>query len=249
MRGSSGATLQFSGDFLEKRCSDAREQCEWFKFASSYSLAAGIRLPRTRLISEDRYVIEFIEGVCGTYVDSTRLIDTLVDQINLWATVPSVRSLDWASYKQRLRDEHVCLTDSYAVAEAYRLVDSWGEFPSSFAHGDLTLENLLIENDGRVVLIDPNFKSNLFQSYLLDLGKLMQSVHSDYHRVFNSHPGCNPAYLCEHLRTKVSEKVWAQGLVAELTHLIRLRKYRPESQRKQVDECLERVIREVGLLS
>jgi thiamine kinase-like enzyme len=146
-------------------------------------------------------------------------------------------------------EEHVCLTDSVAVAAAYRLIDSCEDFPSSFAHGDLTLENVLIENDGGIVLIDPNFKANLFQSYLLDLGKLMQSVHSDYHRVFNSHPGCDPTYLCEYLRLKVGERNWVRGLIAELTHLIRLRKYRPEREREVVDQLLERAVCEIDLLS
>jgi thiamine kinase-like enzyme len=244
VKGSSGATLDFSGDFIRKKCKDAGEQCEWFRIASRYTLAPSVRFPQTISVSDSEYDIEFIEGVCGTQVESTRLIDTLVDQVSLWSKIPASRHADWESYKERLRSEHVSLADSEIVCRTFDFLDEIEPLPSSFSHGDLTLENIIVENNGGIVLIDPNFKKNLFQSYVLDLGKLLQSVHSDYHRLFNSHPGGDPAPLCAHLRQRLGEPVWTQALAAEISHVVRLRKYRPSAQWLTVDRLLEKLLAE-----
>ena len=244
MKGSSGATLDFSGDFIRKKCKDAAEQCEWFRIASRYLLAPGIRLPQTVCISDAEYDIEFIEGTCGTQIGSTRLIDTLVDQILVWSKVPPIRESNWESYIKRLYSEHVSQTDSQIVRRIFEFLDNTSDLPSSFSHGDLTLENVIVENNGGIVLIDPNFKQNLFQSYVLDLGKLLQSVHSDYHRLFNSHPGGDPAPLCAHLRQRLGEPLWNQALAAEMSHVVRLRKYRPSAQHPVVDQLLARLLAE-----
>ncbi len=244
MKGSSGATLDFSGDFIRKKCKDAGEQCEWFRIASRYTLAPSVRLPQTICVSDSDYDIEFIEGVCGTQIESTRLIDTLVDQVFLWSKLPASRHTDWGSYKERLHLEHVSLTDSEIVRRTFDFLDEIVPLPSSFSHGDLTLENIIVENNGGIVLIDPNFKTNLFQSYVLDLGKLLQSVHSDYHRLFNSHPGCDPAPLCAHLRQRLGKPLWTQALAAEISHVIRLRKYRPSAQWPTVDRLLGQLLAE-----
>jgi hypothetical protein len=244
VKGSSGATLDFSGDFIRKKCKDAKEQCEWFRIVSRYPLEPGIRLPRTIRASDEEYDIEFIEGVCGTQIESTRLIDTLVDQILVWSHIPAVRTSDWNSYLDRLHVEHVALTDSDIVRRIFEYIDDIPPLPSSLSHGDLTLENVIVENNGGIVLIDPNFKQNLFQSYVLDLGKLLQSVHSDYHRLFNSHPGGDPAPLCSHLRQRLGKSLWTQALAAEMSHVVRLRKYRPSAQRPEVDRLLARLLAE-----
>jgi thiamine kinase-like enzyme len=172
------------------------------------------------------------------------LIDTLVDQVSLWSKIPASRHADWESYKERLRSEHVSLADSEIVCRTFDFLDEIEPLPSSFSHGDLTLENIIVENNGGIVLIDPNFKKNLFQSYVLDLGKLLQSVHSDYHRLFNSHPGGDPAPLCAHLRQRLGEPVWTQALAAEISHVVRLRKYRPSAQWLTVDRLLEKLLAE-----
>jgi len=244
MKGSSGATLDFSGDYIRKSCKDAIEQCEWFDIAAKLPLVNGIRIPQTILETGSDYQIEFVEGVSGTKVDSTRILDSLVDQVFLWSKVPSVRKATWKSYIQRLYDEHVSLCDSQIVRRVFEKLDEIDGCPSSFSHGDLTLENVLVENNGGIVLIDPNFKMNLFQSYILDLGKLLQSVHSDYHRLFDSHPGGDPSALCAHLRQRLGQGLWRQALVAEMSHVVRLRKYRPASQHPIVDGLLERLLQE-----
>lgn len=49
----------------------------------------------------------------------------------------------------------------------------WSPFSHSFCHGDMTLENIIIKND-ELYLID--FLDSFYDSYLLDLGTLLQDV-------------------------------------------------------------------------
>ena len=240
MKGSSGAKLRFSGDFVLKECVDAREQCEWFSLADSFPRMSEIRFPAVDLTSDTSYRIEFVEGTSVTKFSSTRILDALVDQVLIWSKVPSPRNLEWGDYLTRLFREHVSPSESEIISKIFEFLEKIEPFPSSFSHGDLTLENALVDTKGSIVLIDPNFKENLFQSYILDLGKLLQSVHSDYHRVFNSHPGADPAPLCEHLRTRLGEPLWSRAIAAEMSHLVRLRKYQPEENRPIVDRILEK---------
>lgn len=52
-------------------------------------------------------------------------------------------------------------------------VHDWSAFVPSFCHGDLTLENIIIKND-ELYLID--FLDSFYDSYLLDLGTLLQDI-------------------------------------------------------------------------
>jgi hypothetical protein len=246
MKGSSGAQLRFSGDFILKKCLDSREQCDWFSYAQEKPLVKGVRLPRVDYVDFQSYKIEFIPGTAATKFSSTRIIDSLVDQIMVWSKFPAERDLDWESYLKRLYDEHVIISDSDIISKIFKILEKVDPLPSSFSHGDLTLENVLVEASGNLVLIDPNFKHNLFQSYVLDLGKLMQSVHSDYHRVFDSHPGADPAPLCAHLKGRLGVTLWKASLTAEMSHIVRLRKYRPHDQRGDVDRILEKLSTDLG---
>jgi hypothetical protein len=244
MRGNSGAFLQFAGDFVLKSCGAARAQCEWFGHANRAGLVDGVRLPYVELVNDGAYKIEYIRGYSATMLTSVQDFERLVKLIEHWRSQPAVSSGDWDGYLERLK-QHVDISNSEEMKAALALASRY-ELPSSFNAGDLTLENVLVEDSGQMVLIDPNFESGLFQSWLLDYGKLLQSVHSDYHRVFNSSPGADPQPLLNYLRDYlVKEGQWELALVAELTHLIRLRKYRPESERKLVDGLLVKVMKEI----
>ena len=244
MRGNSGANLQFAGDFVLKQCSNACQQVEWFGHASVAGLVDGVRLPYVELVNANSYKIEYIRGYSATQITSVQDFARLVKLVGQWEKQPAASSGDWDGYLQRLED-HVRVSNSEEMVAGLALASRY-ELPSSFAQGDLTLENVLVENDGGMVLIDPNFAPDLFQSWLLDYGKLLQSVHSDYHRIFNSSPGSNPQPLLNYLRGHlVKEGIWQLALVAELTHIMRLRKYRPQEEWPKVDRILEGLVREI----
>jgi hypothetical protein len=244
MRGNSGADLQFAGDFVLKQCSNAVQQCEWFGHANRVGLVEGVRLPYVCLLSENSYEIEYIRGYSATQITSVQDFARLVKLVGQWEKQPAVSVGSWGGYLQRLED-HVRVSNSEEMKAALALATRY-ELPGSFGHGDLTLENVLVEDSGEMVLIDPNYEVGLFQSYLLDYGKLLQSVHSDYHRVFNSSAGEDPEPLLNYLKSYLQDRgEWEWALVAELTHIIRLRRYRPENERRLVDCLLDKLMREL----
>jgi thiamine kinase-like enzyme len=244
VRGNSGADLQFAGDYVLKSCPNAVQQVEWFGCAQSVGLVDGVRLPYVELVNANSYKIEYIRGYSATQITSVQDFARLVKLVGQWEKQPAASSGDWDGYLQRLED-HVRVSNSEEMMAAFELACRH-ELPGSFNHGDLTLENVLVENDGGMVLIDPNFESGLFQSYLLDYGKLLQSVHADYHRVFNSCPGADPQPLLNYLKKHLQDSGhWELALVAEITHVMRLRKYRPEGERRLVDEILCRLLGEI----
>ena len=55
---------------------------------------------------------------------------------------------------------------------------NWGGIPASDCHGDLTLENVLVQQDGRVVFID--FDVPEHSSWWLDIAKLFQDLHGHW---------------------------------------------------------------------
>jgi thiamine kinase-like enzyme len=240
MKGASGAGLKLTGDIVTKTCKDATEQHNWFCHAESIGTIRGVRLPKTFLETAERYKIEFIEGHEATRDQSLKPLQTCLNQILAWSHCKPQANGAWDGYLTRLED-HVRLANSREIKCAHALLARTTPFPATFCHGDLTLENVLIANsDQQLVVIDPNFKQGLFQSYILDIGKLLQSTHAGYHRVFRSHLGVD---LSRHDRWLVSElkrlDLWEQSHLACISHLIRLRKYRPESERHLVDQLIK----------
>lgn len=244
MRGNSGALLNFAGDYVLKECGNAKEQCEWFGRAECAGLVEGVSLPYVELVTPTAYRIEYISGYSATQITSVQDLQRLINLVECWRKKPATNSGSWEGYLQRL-EHHVVVSNSAQMEAAFELVCRYN-LPSSFNHGDLTLENVLVRSDGEMVLIDPNYSEGLFQSWLLDYGKLLQSTHSDYHRVFNSSPGSDPQHLLNYLRSHlVNAGAWQLALVAELTHIMRLRKYRSPEEWGKVDRILEGLVREI----
>lgn len=241
MKGSSGASLHFCGDFILKECADAQSQYDWFCRAGSLPMVDGMRLPAVHSVSTQAYRIEFIHGTCATACCSTRMLDAICDQIDIWRGYPSQSGSTWNAYIDRLR-AHAEQSQSEAMTSAVSFIASQPAFPPSFGHGDLTLENVIASQSGEIVLIDPNNKPDVYQSWVLDYGKLLQSLHADYHRVFQSNAGCDPLPLLAHLRSRLGVRLFQQAIIAELSHLVRLRKYRPAEQRPIVDAVIQRIM-------
>lgn len=239
MKGASGANLSFKGDFVLKQCSDAEDQVRWFKAVESSPLIEPLAIPRVSLEAPDAYLIEYIEGHTATHESGTGVVESLFKQVMMWSKEKPLTSGDWDSYMIRLED-HVRAGPSEEMRRAHLLRESWPAPPATKCHGDLTLENVLVQNrTDRLYLIDPNAKPDLFSSYILDLGKLLQSTYANYHQVFDSHHGVD---LSRHNEWLVAELIkhdlFEQAHMALITHIMRLRKYRPESQHSTVDNLL-----------
>jgi len=235
MKGASGANVDLRGDFVYKQCSDAQSQVKWFESARKVGLVDGVRVPYVDLAADESYRMEFIHGHMGTFEPSVQFLDVCLSQIKHWSQTPAQTTGDWDSYLERLED-HVREGPTTDMIDSMRIIENADPFPTSFCHGDMTLENVIIEPTGVCSLIDPNFKEGLFQSYMLDLGKLLQSTVAGYHRVFNSNHGvCLSRHEDKILRAISRDYDERSALISCLSHLMRLRKYRSRQEHNLVD--------------
>jgi hypothetical protein len=242
--GSSGARLEFQGEWILKRCKDAKEQVDWFREAEKRPLLPGIYLPAVELVDEQSYRIERIAGIPGTFSQSLDTVFLLYEQVKLWSNQVCSTIRFPKEYCSRLRNDHLPKEGARIVHEAIGFFESEflnvGPKGSTFCHGDLTLENVILMNDGSLGIIDPNHKSGLYQSFLLDFGKILQSIHSDYHRKFDCCPGVDQTWMYPPLYSALQRDGFLRNsLLSEISHLVRLRKYRPEEQRPLVDRILQ----------
>lgn len=234
MNGASGAALKLSGDTVIKTCKGAKQQVRWFQHANQIGLPEGLSVPQIYRAEELYYEMEYIQGHEATHEATLYGIKACLKWCLHCVHKPSKAEGSWDSYLVRLED-HVKLADTAPMRLALQKVSQLKPLPPSFNHGDLTLENVLI-TPGSVVLIDPNYDPSLFQSYILDLGKVLQSTHFNYHKVFDSNHGVNLKRHGKWIEAKLkANSLWEQSLLSCLSHIIRLRKYQPIEKQSAVD--------------
>lgn len=242
--GASGAAFEQAGQRLTKRCRNAIEQATWLRMASVLPLVDGVRCVDVYAVDAHSYTMEHITGHLATVEPSTQVTRTLYAQVNKWSEIPPTNNATWDSYLDRLR-EHCDDADSETLRRALAYISASEPFPASFNHGDLTYENVLIQPDNAYCLIDPNHSPGLYQSFMLDFGKMLQSTHTDYHAAFNTNTGINLTMhdhtLCDLLRNAGH---YQQALLACLTHIIRLAKYRRDEITK-VEALAQRLLEEL----
>lgn len=88
------------------------------------------------------------------------------------------------------------------LSELNNIKQSYNSYFSN-CHGDLTLENIFVLNDS-IKLIDSNFMNNEWNSWLLDVGKLLQSFHYNYEDIFYKKQYTNFNYINEQSKITVN---------------------------------------------
>lgn len=222
--GASGASFTRTGQRLTKTCDNAVEQATWLRMAAVLPLEERLRCVEVYAVTANDYTMEHVTGHLATVEPSTNTTRTLYAQVGRWRQIPPITNATWDGYLDRLRS-HCAAAKSRVLWGAYALLEGERAPAASFNHGDLTYENVVIQSD-TCWLIDPNYSPGLFQSYVLDYGKMLQSTHTAYHAIFNRNVGTNLAHhdatLCGLLR---AEGQYRASLVACLSHVIRLAKY------------------------
>lgn len=246
--GASGASFEQAGQRLTKRCHNAIEQATWLRMASVLPLVDGVRCVEVYAVDANSYTMEHITGHLATVEPSTQVTRALFAQIGKWRGIRPANNATWDSYLDRLQ-EHCDDANSEILRTALNIITLSEPFPESFNHGDITYENVLIQPDNAYCLIDPNYSPGLYQSFILDFGKMLQSTHTRYHALFNTNTGINlgmhDELLCGLLREAGH---YHQALLACLTHIIRLAKYRRDEINK-VETLAQELLGELKCLS
>lgn len=228
MKGASGAMLRQQGDLVTKSCTDASEQVHWFSEAHRFGFVDGVSAVRIYWHNGQHYTMNHVIGHVATHEPQTVYLERIYEQMQYWRSLYPLNFATWDNYIDRLY-EHAECTTSNIIYQAVELVEQAEPFEQSFCHGDLTLENIILDADGTAWLIDPNHRSDLYQSWVLDCGKLLQSTHTQYHQLFDSHAG---VHLRKHdtiiKELLIRDGVYREALTACLSHIVRLCKYRPK---------------------
>lgn len=234
LRGGSGSGIWLEDRTVIKTSPKATAEHEWYRAAEEHGL--GDWLPKIYSRTLDTLYMEYIPGRTLADGATEEEIDLLMSLIAKFAKIRDSRT-DVDAYCENLLQHKNSEATRFVVSEMLNnreeLVDN-----ASFCHGDLSLSNV-ISSRGTIKVIDPNNKDD-YASYLLDLAKLRFSM-TGYERMF----GFGKADLRE-LRKKLDAEAWHRKLVhlLEITHWIRLYKYRTEEQQKTVDKVIDELIKE-----
>lgn len=156
--------------------------------------------------------MEFPKAVPLCVTDRVEALTALFHQITAWSR-RFIPSITWDEYVDSCLDRMVV---SAQVADHLRRCGVDG---GTFCHGDLTLENVLVDYRSELVLIDPNPRG--FYSHWLDYGKLAFSL--QYHDRFKSY------WLTDVMHNALARRL--EGLDEDIlksvlmTHIIRLQGY------------------------
>lgn len=164
--GRSGATVQQLGREVVKTCSTAKQQFTWLKKAQ----ALGYAVPHTHSLLPGSFIMEHIEGSQDILALVTSDLITLAQSFKVHPH-PRYPFRTYFDYALRHYSDSADQVWSLFTVDEVAQLDQEG----SFCHGDMTLSNMILRQ-GTIVLIDPSYKEGIWQSHLIDIGRLAQSA-------------------------------------------------------------------------
>lgn len=222
-------SLARTAEGIVKETDDAVNQVAWLQYVDKTITVDGLRPVKVLKSTRGRYVMEFVHGSVLADVPDTEIMHKsilcLLAQIETWRESPSDNDTSWAEYIERLYS-HAVYVGSRTGMQAVDIVAAGTPFARSWCHGDMTLENILVDTNG-VTMIDPNYQSDLYQSYMLDYGKILQSTHTSFHAEISPRYG-NLGYAREIVENHLRERdQYTDALRACLSHVVRLLSHWP----------------------
>jgi len=181
--------------------------------------------------------IEYVSGPSLNSVCNSKHVEMLLSLTMSFSMIPPIND-DWSTMVERVR-QHSIMNDFPYRDDIMRIIESesvashmLGE--ASFCHGDMTLENAIVSND-QIYLIDPNTPDGVYTSWLLDVGKIYQSLRYDYEGTFRGAASAidKPALLA-FVDCSLDSTDRAYGALCEGIHYIRMLKYKNEADKKRV---------------
>jgi capsule biosynthesis phosphatase len=251
LSGGSGSSIDRFGDRVIKTATNVREQTKWFKKFSRLGVDF-VSAPKVIASYHDVLDIEYVEGRSLNDSCESRHVSSLLRLIGEFSTIPPI-SDDWATMVSRV-ESHASLNSFPYQDEIMKIIRSESVAShmlaeASFCHGDMTLENAILTKDDRIYLIDPNTPDGVYTSWLLDLGKLYQSLRYDYEGTFrSSRSRVDKPALLAYTNSLLDEEDRAYGALCECVHYVRMIKYKNEPEKKlvmaNISDLYEKVISE-----
>lgn len=249
LEGGSGATIEVIGDRVIKRGKDLKKQVQW------YGLVGGlVKTPKIYNFFDDTIDMEFVDGISLNQAATSDLLTGIVnDCVNIAQSVQwnSDDFALWSTMVGRVQDhlEHNAIPYENEIVKLLNSdkTHTYMNGRRTMMHGDFTLSNMILRGND-VYYIDPNYIPGVYSSYILDFGKLYQSLHHSYEETFMGEwKGISKAKLFVALEDNLVDEEIRYATLAELVHYIRMIKYKPAHQKQKVLEIIEKIYKDERL--
>lgn len=232
--GASPARVERIGDKVVKYGYGVDKQERWYRYFSGilleYRSSFNTYIPEIYSYMDNTLWMEYIPpSFPFTSLDFSALLSDVKKFKQISDRKAGCSPTFW-TYMAHLDAEHrAAITEFERILPFKKLLqESYPGFnrERSFMHGDLTLSNVIHSSrNGRIYLIDPNFNPLVYSSWILDVGKLLQSVYLGYEEIILGQEIGDTSRLFKLVETSLSGEEFRLSFIALLTHLLRMRKY------------------------
>ena len=229
--GRSGAKVFRSGPSVVKICEKSEMQTQWYSNCPST-----IRTPKIISSSPTDYRMEFIHPSVHYPQVSEIVLKEQFKAIDAFARTKPMR--DYSGTPITFIDR--CLKnmpdDIRDVIKPWALEAVLGHEENTFCHGDLTLDNTIVSANG-VYFIDPSIQKGIWSHWMIDIGRIMQSWHSNYEHHFK---GREPLWeiiaLCQTPLQREMDRLcgWRNALIMELLTWCRIYPYFSDEDKEKI---------------
>lgn len=154
------------------------------------------------------------------------LVNKLFNDISVFSKTESIKidtklvfSLKIKELNREINSEWEFIKKAFFMLEQF----DWSKIPQSYCHGDLTLENILISNDGDIYLID--FLDSFYNSWMFDMSKIFQDIELGW-AYRNQKPCANRSVKLNLVKEKILEKLYkfnnGENIIFSIYHLLLL---------------------------
>lgn len=215
LKGGSNALIERLGNRVIKQAPNAKNQFDWYMKALDE-----IPIPKIYTYYGDTIDMEYLDGQSMNEVLDSKKLHTIFSYVKY-----GFKDMQGTEYSWNTMIERINASFFDDIVKDPKVV-SFMEKNKSFCHGDLTLENMIFKS-GIIYFIDPNMPEELYSSWILDIGKLYQSLHYSYEEHLNGQKlTINKTELYSILKNMLTDEEHYMALVCELIHYIRMIKYR-----------------------
>lgn len=177
--GRSGASVRFrNGQIIKTFDKESVDmQLDWYKHNPYTS-------PKHKRLDDYTYKMEFIQGDCAA-VTKTMWNDVINIPLRFRQQPPintySGAYTDYVSY---------CIRNlpSSLRTRVLQIATKFNYTTNTFCHGDLVLNHVIRDHFDNICLIDPSIKKGIWNSWMIDVGRLMMSFRSNYDTKFMGWP-------------------------------------------------------------
>lgn len=167
--GFSGAKVRRFGKIIIKECKNASEQYRWYRKAAEV-YGEDIYIPQVHSATLGKLYMEYVDGTPASECVDGELIRRMVGAM---ATVGGVGANDLTAYSDYVQGKARGIGLKTDIGE--RIERCGALRRQTFSHGDFSLLNVIIRENGRIALIDPSPK-DFISTWLLDAAKLRSSI-------------------------------------------------------------------------